>query len=230
MILESGAALQFVCITSECILHVQPSDSFNTNVIGIGGVGEEYNLCFSSLFNYSCLRPEPSSPDRTLGSWVRIPLKAWMPVCIYSVFMFWAYVAALRRTDYSSKDSYRLCIRSRNWKSGQGPTKGCRAIDIQICMLLHLMHPSIPLDIWFPNILTLSILWSSRLWLRIVWLVHTYHTVRRQPTKTQTWILTPLKTQKSYILRACFSLRINDQVSHPYKPINTISIWYIVVK
>jgi hypothetical protein len=25
--------------------------------------------------------------------------------------------------------SYRLCIRSRNWKSGQGPTMGCRTIE-----------------------------------------------------------------------------------------------------
>jgi hypothetical protein len=29
----------------------------------------------------------PSSPARTLGSWVRIPLKAWMFVCVYSVFL-----------------------------------------------------------------------------------------------------------------------------------------------
>jgi hypothetical protein len=29
----------------------------------------------------------------------------------------------------SSKESYRLCIELKNWKSGQGPTKGCRAID-----------------------------------------------------------------------------------------------------
>jgi hypothetical protein len=31
------------------------------------------------------LRQEPSSPARTLGSWIRIPLEAWMSVCIYSV-------------------------------------------------------------------------------------------------------------------------------------------------
>jgi hypothetical protein len=37
------------------------------------------------------------------------------------------------------------------------------------------------------------------------------------------WILTPVKTQKYYILALCFSLRISDQC----KP---ISIWYIVVK
>jgi hypothetical protein len=33
------------------------------------------------------LSHEPSSPARTLGSWVRIPLKAWMSACIYSVFV-----------------------------------------------------------------------------------------------------------------------------------------------
>jgi hypothetical protein len=32
------------------------------------------------------LRHEMSSLARTLGSWVRTPLKAWMFVCIYSVF------------------------------------------------------------------------------------------------------------------------------------------------
>jgi hypothetical protein len=33
------------------------------------------------------LRHEPSSPARTLGSWARIPFKAWMFVCVYSVFV-----------------------------------------------------------------------------------------------------------------------------------------------
>jgi hypothetical protein len=33
------------------------------------------------------LRHEPSSSARTLGSWVQIPLKAWMSACIYSVFV-----------------------------------------------------------------------------------------------------------------------------------------------
>jgi hypothetical protein len=31
------------------------------------------------------LRHELSSLARTLGSWVRIPLQAWMSVCVYSV-------------------------------------------------------------------------------------------------------------------------------------------------
>jgi hypothetical protein len=33
------------------------------------------------------LRHEPSSPAQTLGSWARIPLEAWISVCVYSVFM-----------------------------------------------------------------------------------------------------------------------------------------------
>jgi hypothetical protein len=33
-------------------------------------------------------RHELFSPVWTLESWVRIPLKAWMSVCVYSVFMF----------------------------------------------------------------------------------------------------------------------------------------------
>jgi hypothetical protein len=33
------------------------------------------------------LRHELSSPARTLGSWVRIPLKAWIFMCVYSVFV-----------------------------------------------------------------------------------------------------------------------------------------------
>jgi hypothetical protein len=56
-----------------------------------------------------------------------------MSVCVYSVFMLsCVQVAALRRPDPPSIESYRLYKRSRNWKSGQGPTNGCRAIDRQI--------------------------------------------------------------------------------------------------
>jgi hypothetical protein len=34
-----------------------------------------------------CLRHELSSLARTLGSWDQIPVKAWMSVCVYSVFV-----------------------------------------------------------------------------------------------------------------------------------------------
>jgi hypothetical protein len=72
------------------------------------------------------LTHEPSSPAWTLGSWVRIPLDVWTSVCVYSVFVLFA---SLRVADPLSKESYRLCIGSRNWKSGQGPTKGCSATE-----------------------------------------------------------------------------------------------------
>jgi hypothetical protein len=57
------------------------------------------------------LRHEPSSPDRILGSWVRIPLEEWMSVCIYSVFvLLCVQVEALRRADPLSEESWRLCM------------------------------------------------------------------------------------------------------------------------
>jgi hypothetical protein len=77
------------------------------------------------------LRHELSSPAQTLGSWVRIPLRAWIYMCVYPVFVLsCVQVAALRRADPPSKESYQLCKRSRNCKkSGKGTTKGSRAID-----------------------------------------------------------------------------------------------------
>jgi hypothetical protein len=35
------------------------------------------------------LRHEPSSPARTMGSWVRIPLDVWMLLCVHSVLCRW---------------------------------------------------------------------------------------------------------------------------------------------
>jgi hypothetical protein len=41
-------------------------------------------------------------------------------VCVYSMFvLFCVQVAALRRADTPSKESYQLCIGLRNWKSCQ---------------------------------------------------------------------------------------------------------------
>jgi hypothetical protein len=71
------------------------------------------------------LRHELSSPARTLGSWLRIQLKAWTSVCIYSVFVLsCVQIAALRQADPTSKEAYRLCMGLRNRKSVQGRTKG----------------------------------------------------------------------------------------------------------
>jgi hypothetical protein len=66
-----------------------------------------------------------------------------MLACIYSVFVLsCVQVMALQQPDPPSKKSYRLCKSSRNWKSSQGITKGCRAIDhrisVFICTLLSL--------------------------------------------------------------------------------------------
>jgi hypothetical protein len=70
------------------------------------------------------IRHELSSPVQTLGSWVQIPLEAWMPVCVYSVFVLSSVqISTLRRADPSSEESHRLWKRWGNWKSGQGPTK-----------------------------------------------------------------------------------------------------------
>jgi hypothetical protein len=56
------------------------------------------------------LRHEQTSPDRTLGSWVRIPLNASLSVCVYSVFLLSCVQrAALRWADPPSKESYRPC-------------------------------------------------------------------------------------------------------------------------
>jgi hypothetical protein len=54
---------------------------------------------------------------------------------LYCVRLFYVCVVmcvggGLARADSPSKDSYRLYIRSRNLKSGKGPTKGRRAIII----------------------------------------------------------------------------------------------------
>jgi hypothetical protein len=77
------------------------------------------------------LRHEMSSPAWTLGSWVRIPLEAWMFVCVYSVFLLSCVVAALRRADHWSKESYQLSIsvRLRNLiERRPRPDMGCSAI------------------------------------------------------------------------------------------------------
>jgi hypothetical protein len=65
------------------------------------------------------LRHELSSPARTLGSWIRIPLE-WMSVCSYSVFVLpCVHVAALRLADPPSKVSCRLCKRLRTEKAAK---------------------------------------------------------------------------------------------------------------
>jgi hypothetical protein len=47
------------------------------------------------------LRHELPSSARTLGSWVPIPLKAWMSVCVYSVFVWFFCVGSGLTTGWS---------------------------------------------------------------------------------------------------------------------------------
>jgi hypothetical protein len=71
------------------------------------------------------LRHGLSSLARTLGSWVRIPLKEWMCVRVYSVFvLFCVYVAALQWADPPAKESYRLCKKIKKLKKRPGSSKG----------------------------------------------------------------------------------------------------------
>jgi hypothetical protein len=60
-----------------------------------------------------------SNPTQGMGVGVRL----------FCVCVVLCVVAALRRDDHPSKESYRLCIGLRNWKIGQSQTKGCRAIE-----------------------------------------------------------------------------------------------------
>jgi hypothetical protein len=76
------------------------------------------------LSQWPCgLRHEMSSPAWALGSWVRIPLEAWMFVCVYSVFVLSSVGSGL--ADHSSKESYQPSRSVRLWnliRGGLGPT------------------------------------------------------------------------------------------------------------
>jgi hypothetical protein len=63
-------------------------------------------------------------------------------LCLSCPVLSCVQVAAFRRSDPPSKESYTLCIRLRNWKSGQGP-KGCRVI--YICVYVYIVWHVNPL-------------------------------------------------------------------------------------
>jgi hypothetical protein len=77
-----------------------------------------------------------------------------MSIRIYAVFLlFCVSVAAFRRADPLSKESYWLCTcRFKKLKSGQGPTTGCRTIDRYISVIRN----SLFLNIEFQGASTLS--------------------------------------------------------------------------
>jgi hypothetical protein len=74
-----------------------------------------YNIFISGPSQWQRgLRHEPSSAARTLGSWVRIPLKAWMfGVCmrLFCVCVVLCVGSGLATAGASSKESYRLYIK-----------------------------------------------------------------------------------------------------------------------
>jgi hypothetical protein len=137
---------QFITYTSQMNDNQHDAGSCRLTSESSSHLRRIYNLFSSTAHGNSCkilfcepevcrsqwprrLRHELSSPAQTLGSWVRILLDHG---CLYAFILSvlsCLLIAALRRADPPSKDSYRLCKRLRNWKSGQGPTKGCRAID-----------------------------------------------------------------------------------------------------
>jgi hypothetical protein len=83
-----------------CLLYVQPISS---SLISLPS-----SIWRRSHWARGC-RHEMSSPAQILGSWVRIPLETWMcafRLCFYCPLK----VAAFRRADHPSKESYRLCI------------------------------------------------------------------------------------------------------------------------
>jgi hypothetical protein len=85
----------------------------------------------------SGLRHELFSPAQTLGSWVGISLEEWMSMCVYFVFVFRSVdLESLRHADPLSKESCRLSLVSRNWKSGQSPTRGSRTLIIIIMIII----------------------------------------------------------------------------------------------
>jgi hypothetical protein len=58
------------------------------------------------------LRYKMSSPAQTLGSWVQIPLDAWMSVRISCVFVLSGVCSSLRQGCSLIKESYQLSMRS----------------------------------------------------------------------------------------------------------------------
>jgi hypothetical protein len=68
-------------------------DSLNNNHTEVLHVSSSRNPLKTTIFYHGQSqwprgqKHEMSSPAQTLGSWIRIPLEAWMFVCVYSVFV-----------------------------------------------------------------------------------------------------------------------------------------------
>jgi hypothetical protein len=66
---------------------------------------------------------EPSSPAQTLGSWDRIPLEAWISVCVrlFCVCVVLCIGSCFATGWFPVQWVLPTAYRLRNWKSGQGP-------------------------------------------------------------------------------------------------------------
>jgi hypothetical protein len=118
--------MRFRCGYNSVLNTHSPADTLHT----VKGVSLWYFVKYVTIsenasnyrinWNYMYIMSHSRSlwPAQTLGLWARIPLQAWMSVCVYSVFVL--IPRPRSRTVYK---------RLRNWKSEQGPTKGCRATD-----------------------------------------------------------------------------------------------------
>jgi hypothetical protein len=86
-----------------------------------------FTMIHSCWSQWPCgIRHKPFSPAQTLVSWVRIPLKAWMSVCAYSLCVGNGLVTGSSAVQGVLPSAQK---KISNWKSGQGLTKGCRAIE-----------------------------------------------------------------------------------------------------
>jgi hypothetical protein len=113
-------------MTCRSEFQIRPRDLFHDTI-----------LTFSPSQCPGDLRHELSLLARTLGSWVQIPLKAWVSVlCAYSVFVLFCVGSGLAMDLSPIQGDLQTVYRIKNWKSGKGPTKGCRAIIIIIIIII----------------------------------------------------------------------------------------------
>jgi hypothetical protein len=131
-----------------CILNTQECSSEHTR--RFPNTWDDWSLLFSIIIKWSVylnlyvyvhiksrsqwprgLRHELSSLAPTLGSWIRIPLNAWMSVCAFILcVLFCVQVAALRWADHSSKESSRLCKKDyETEEEARAQQRAVRAID-----------------------------------------------------------------------------------------------------
>jgi hypothetical protein len=127
------------------------------------------------IFMSRRLRYEPASPTRTFGSWVRIPLEAWISACVYFVFVLsCVQLAALRKDDPPSKETCQLRKKIKKLKKQPRSTRAVEPwiderMDINLASAIENLD-MLPIH---------SIIWVEKRCLRIfcmvVFFVTSYH-------------------------------------------------------